>query len=154
MYQAEYRAGKRYAAASHWLRTLLEAGRLEAAVLDPWSGELHLAPARMWRQNNADRMIKKGRAEVPPSGNIGSLLVKQFADASVRAKPPMPQAQIGEAIEALERKTATKSLTRPEQADFVRKSFPGYHVTERQLREICRAVPVPSGRPRKSDNKV
>jgi len=153
LYQAEYRAGERYAAASHRLRALLEAGHLEAAILDPWSGELHPAPARMWRQNNADRMIKTGQAPLPHSSNAGSLLVKRFADASVRAKP-MPKAQIGEAIEALKEKTATKSLTRPEQADFVRKSFPTYHVTERQLREIFRAVPVLSGRPRKSNKKV
>jgi hypothetical protein len=153
LYQTEYRAGERYAAASRRLRALHEASQLEAAILDPWSGELHPAPARMWRQNNADRMIKTGQAPLPHSSNTGSLLVKRFADASVRAKP-MPKAQIGEAIEALKAKTATKSLTRPEQADFVRKSFPTYNVTERQLREIFRAVPVLSGRPRKSKKKV
>ena len=98
-------------------------------------------------------MIKKGRAQVPPSGNIGSLLVKQFADASVRAKP-MPKAKIGEAIEALKEKLATESLTRSQQAEFVRKSFPTCNVTERQLNEIFRAVPVLSGRPRKSNKKV
>jgi hypothetical protein len=152
-YQAEYRAGERYAAAIHWLHVLLEAGHLEAAIWDPCSGILHPVRARLWRQHGADRMIRKGRAQVPPSGNIGSLLVKRFADASMRAKP-MPKAQIGGAIEALKEKTATKSLTRPEQADFVRKSFPTYHVTERQISEIFRAVPVPSGRPRKSNKKV
>jgi hypothetical protein len=153
LYQDEYRAGERYAAASQQLRALLEADHLEAAILDPWSGELHPVPARFWRQNNADRLIKNGRAQVPHSGNIGSLLIKRFADANVRAQP-MPQAKIGEAIEVLKKEIATKSLTRPEQADFVRKSFPSYHVTERQLSEIFRAVPMPSGRPRKSNKKV
>ena len=152
LYQAEYEAAERHAAARHELRVLLEAGRLEAAILDPWTGELHPAPARMWRQHDADRMIKHGRAQKPPSGNIGDLLVKQFADASVPAK--LPRAKIAEAIEALKEKTATESLTRSQRAEFVRKSFPSYHVTERQLSEIFRAVPVPSGRPRKSNKKV
>jgi hypothetical protein len=43
------------------------------------------------------------------------------------------------------------SLTRPQQADFLRKTFASYHVTERQLAEIYQAVPVPTGRPRKPD---
>src|SRR6266702_5945589 len=36
-YQEEYRAGNRYAKTSHKFREMLEAGDLEAAVLDPWS---------------------------------------------------------------------------------------------------------------------
>jgi hypothetical protein len=152
-YQTEYRAAERHAAARHELRIRLEAGHLEAAILDPWSGELYRVPARMWRQHDADRIIKHGRAQKPPSGNIGSLLVKRFAGASVPAKP-VPAAKIREAIEALKEKIATESLTRSQQAEFVRKSFPSYHVTERQLSEIFRAVPVPTGRPRKSNKKV
>jgi hypothetical protein len=152
-YQAEYRAAERHATARHELRVRLEAGHLEAAILDPWSGELYRAPARMWRQDDADRIIKHGRAQKPPIGNVGSLLVKRFADASVHAKP-MPKAKIGEAIKALKEKTATESLTRSQQAEFVRKSFPSYHVTERQLSEIFRAIPVLTGRPRKSNRKV
>jgi hypothetical protein len=66
-------------------------------------------------------------------------------------RKPMPRAKIREAIEALKEKIATESLTRPQQAEFLRKSFPRYHVTERQLGEIFRAVPVPTGRRRKSD---
>jgi hypothetical protein len=66
----------------------------------------------------------------------------------------VPAAKIREAIEALKEKIATESLTRSQQAEFVRKSFPSYHVTERQLSEIFRAVPVPTGRPRKSNKKV
>jgi hypothetical protein len=153
LYQAEYRAAERHAAARHELRIRLEAGYLEAAILDPWSGELYRPPARMWRQDDADRIIKHGRAQKPSSGNIGSLLVKRFAEASVRAKP-LPAAKIREAIKALKEKTATESLTRPQQAKYVRKSFPSYHVTERQLNEIYRAVSVPTGRPRKSNKKV
>ena len=153
LYQDDYRAAERHAAARHELRIRLEAGHLEAAILDPWSGKLCRAPVQMWRQHDADRIIKHGRAQKPPSGNIGSLLVKRFADASVPAKP-LPAAKIREAIEALKAKIATESLTRPQQAEFVRKSFPSYHVTERQLSEIFRAVPVPTGRPRKSNKKV
>jgi len=107
----------------------------------------------MWRQHDADRIIKHGRAQKPPSGNVGSLLVKRFVEASVRGGP-MPKAKIGEAIKALKEKTATESLTRPQQAEFVRQSFPNYHVTERRMREILRAIPVLPGRPRKSDKKV
>jgi hypothetical protein len=100
-----------------------------------------------------NRIIKHGRAQKPPSGNVGSLLVKRFADASEPATP-LPAAEITKAIEALKAKIATESLTRPQQAEFVRKSFPSYRVTERQLSEIYRAVPVPTGRPRKSNKKV
>jgi hypothetical protein len=153
LYQAEYRAAERHAAARHELRIRLEAGHLEAAILDPWSGELYLAPVQMWRQHDADRIIKHGRAQKPPSGNVGSLLVKRFADASVLAKP-LPTAKIREAIEALKEKAATESLTRSQQEEFVRKRFPSYHVTERQLTEIFGSVPVPAGRPRKSNKKV
>lgn len=63
----------------------------------------------------------------------------------------MSPARIREAIAALKEKIATESLTRPQQADFLRKTFPSYHVTERQLAEIYQAVPVPTGRPRKPD---
>jgi hypothetical protein len=153
VYQAEYRAAERHAAARRELRVRLEAGHLEAAISDPWSGELHPVPVRMWRQHDADRMIKAGRAQKPPSGNIGSLLVKRFADASVHAKR-LPRAKIAEAIEALNEKTATESLTRSQQAELVRKTYPTFHVSDRQMNEIFRSVPVPAGRPRKSNKKV
>jgi hypothetical protein len=152
-YQAEYRAAERHAAARHELRVRLEAGHLEAAILDPYSGELYRVPARMWRQGDADRIIKRGRTQKPSGGNIGDLLVKRFAAASVPAKP-MPKAKIGEAIAALKEKTAIESLTRPQQAEFVRKTYPTVHVSDRQMNEIFRSVPVPSGRPRKSNKKV
>jgi hypothetical protein len=67
---------------------------------------------------------------------------------------PMPGVKIQEAIQALKEKTATESLTRANREDFVRKRFPGYHVTERQLAQIFRAVPVPTGRPKKSDKEA
>ena len=129
---------------------MLEAGELEAAILDPWTGKLHQASASLWRQHNADRMIEKGQASIPRSLNTGQLLIKQFAEAK-EPNRPIPQTKIQEAIEALKQKTATESLTRPQQKDFLRKTFASYHVTERQLNEIFRAVPVPTGRPRKSD---
>lgn len=150
IYQAEYQASERYEAACRQLRTLLESGQLEAAILDPFTGKLHRASTSLWRRANADRMIESGRAPIPGSPNMGSLAVKRFAEANVHPKP-MPAAKIQEAIGALKEKLATESLTRPEQADFVRETFPGYRVTERQLTQIFRAVPVPPGRPRKSD---
>jgi hypothetical protein len=150
LYQEEYRARKRHMDAHHRLRHLLETGQLEAAILDPWTGKLHRASASLWRRSDADRMIERGQAPIPGSPNRGSLLVKRFAEANVHTKP-MPRAKIQEAIEALKEKIATESLTRPQQADFLRKNFPSYHVTERQLAQIFRAVPVPTGRPRKSD---
>jgi hypothetical protein len=76
LYEAEYRAAERHAIARRELRVRLEAGHLEAAILDPWSGELYRARVQMWRQHDADRIIKHGRAQKPPSGNVGSLLVK------------------------------------------------------------------------------
>ena len=150
LYQEEYRARKRHMDTHHRLRELLEAGQLEAAILDPWSGKLYRASASLWRRFDADRMIESGEAPIPGSPNTGSLLVNRFAEANAQSKP-MPRAKIREAIEALKEKIATESLTRPQQAEFLRKTFPRYHVTERQLGEIFRAVPVPTGRRRKSD---
>jgi hypothetical protein len=150
-YQEEYSASKRLAAARRQLRVGLESGHLEAAVLDPWTGVLHQASASLWRRHNADRMIEKGEAPIPHSRNTGSLWVKRFAEANVCN--PMPEAKIKEAIEVLREKIATERLTRPQQRDFLRKHYPNYHVTERQLEEVFRAVPIPTGRPKKSGEK-
>jgi hypothetical protein len=149
-YQEEYRARQRYVDAQHRLRQLLEAGQLEAAILDPFTGALHQATTSLWRRHDADRLIEKGQAPIPRSLNTGSVLVKRFAEPNVDTKP-IPQAKIQEAIEALKEKIATESLTRPEQADFLRETFSAYRITERQLRQIFEAVPMPTGRPRKSD---
>jgi hypothetical protein len=132
------------------LRQSLEAGQLEAAILDPWSGQLHEAPASLWRRHDADRMIEKGRAPIPRSPNTGSILVKRFGDPNVDTKP-LPQAKIKQAIEALKAKLATESLTRSEQEDFLRETFPGFRIATRQFRQIFEAIPAPKGRPRKSD---
>jgi hypothetical protein len=132
------------------LRQLLEAGQLEAAILDPFTGALHQATTSLWRRHDADRLIEKGQAPIPRSSNTGSVLVKRFAESNVDTRP-IPQAKIQEAIEALKKKLATESLTRSEQAEFVRQTFSAYRITERQLRKIFRAVPMPTGRPRKSD---
>jgi hypothetical protein len=153
VYQAEYLARGRYAAASRQLRVRLDSGRFDAAILDPWSGTLHRAPASLWRQHNADRVIATGEAPLPHSSNTGELLLKRFADASVPAKP-MPKAKIAEAIELLMTKIGTENLTRTQQAELVRNNFPNSRVSTRQLNEIFRSVPVPIGRPRKSDKKV
>jgi hypothetical protein len=59
-YQAEYRARKRYENACYRIRALLEAGGLEAAILDPFNGIVHRASTALW--HDADRMIEKGRA--------------------------------------------------------------------------------------------
>jgi|SRR5450759_5610045 hypothetical protein len=153
LYQKEYRARQRYVDARHRLLQRLEAGQLEAAISDPFTGNLHRASASLWRRHDADRMIESGRAPIPGSPNAGSLLVKRFAEANVDAKP-MPRTKIQEAIEALRAKIATESLTRPQQEDFLRKTFPSYHLTERQFREIFQVVPVLPGRPKKSDKRV
>jgi hypothetical protein len=152
-YQDEYRASKRYADARHQLRVRLEGGDLEAAIWDAFTGTLHPVPASLWRLHNADRMIEKGEAPIPGSLNTGGLLVKQFAEASVPAKPMSP-AKMREAIEALKAKNATETLTRPQQEEFLRESFPGYHITVRQKNKIFQSVPVKPGRPKKSDNSV
>jgi hypothetical protein len=152
-YQDEYRASKRYADACHRLRVRLEGGDLEAAIWDAFTGMLHPAPASLWRLHNADRMIEKGEAPIPRSPNTGQLLVKRFAEASVSAKP-MPPAKIREAIEALKAKNATETLTRPQQEDFLRRSFPNYRITKRQIAQIFQSVPIQPGRPKKSDKTV
>jgi hypothetical protein len=153
VYQAEYRESERYTAARQRLRALLEGGDLEAAILDPFTGTLYRAPASLWRQHGSDRMIEKGHAPIPRSRNVGQVLVKAFAEASEPAKP-MPAAKIRDVIEALKARIATESLTRPQQAEFVRKKFPTYHLTARQLREIFGQVKVATGRPKKSDKAV
>jgi hypothetical protein len=150
-YQKEYREGKRHKAARDRLRVLLEGGDREAAILDPSTGIVHRAATSLWRRSGADRMIKKGQAPIPRSPNMGSIIIKEFRAADAPAKP-MPAAKIREAIKALQEEMAKKSLTRPQQAQFVRKTFSGYRVTERQLSEIYQSVTVPLGRPKqKSD---
>jgi hypothetical protein len=150
LYQEEYEAHERYVSARDQLRASLERGDFEAAALDPFSGTLHPVPASLWRRHGADRMIEKGQAPIPASLNTGKLLVKRFAEAN-EAKRPLPKAKIPEAIAALKEKLATESLTRPQQADFLRQSFASYQLTEQTIREIFRAVAVPPGRPKKSD---
>jgi hypothetical protein len=149
-YQAAYRANKRYEDTCDRLRILLEGGDLEAAILDPFTGIRHRASTTLWRRSDAERMIKKGQAPIPRSPNTGTLVVKEFREPSLPARP-MSTPGIEQAIKALQEKMATESLTRAEQTDFVRKNFPSYHVTERQLRKIFRSVTVQPGRPRKSD---
>jgi hypothetical protein len=149
-YQDEYRASKRHAAARDRLRVLLERGELEAAMVDSWTGALHRASTALWRRHDADRMLQAGQTPLPRSRNTGCLYIKQFAAPSVTVTP-LPQAKIAEAIEALREKLKTESLTRLQQADFVHARFPTYRVTERQLRQIYRAIPAPPGRPKKSD---
>ena len=150
-YQIEYRAGLRYEAARDRLRVLLESGDREAAILDPFTGKMHRAAKTLWRQSDADRMIKKGRAPIPGSPNSGWIFIKEFRAAAAPTKP-MPGAKISEAIKALQEEMAKRSLTRPQQAHFVRERFSDYRVSERQIREICQSVRVRPGRPkRKSD---
>lgn len=152
-YQDEYQASERYVTARHQLRVRLESGDLQAAILDPFTGMLHCAPASFWRQHNADRMIDKAEAPIPHSPNTGQLLVKRLAEAGVSAKP-MPAARIREAIEALKAKTATETLTRPQQENFLRASFPDFHITKAQISSIFQEVPIRTGRPKKSDKAV
>jgi hypothetical protein len=152
-YQKEYQARVRYVAARRRLRERLEADELEAAISDPWTGKLHRALPSLWRRADADRMIEKGQAPIPGSRNTGSLLVKRFVGPNVQRKP-LPKAKIQEAVVLLKEKTASETLTRSQQAEFLRKSFPTHSLTERQIQEICRAVPVSTGRPKKSDKKV
>ena len=150
-YQIEYRAGLRYEAARDRLRVLLESGDREAAILDPFTGKMHRAAKTLWRQSGADRMIKKGRAPIPGSPNTGSIIIKEFRAAAAPTKP-MPGAKISEAIKALQEEMAKRSLTRPQQAHFVRDRFSGYRVSDRQISQIYQSVTVRLGRPkRKSD---
>ncbi len=99
-YQEEYRARQRYVVALGRLRQMLEAGECEAAILDPWSGNLHQASASLWRRQDTDRMLERGQAPIPGSPNVGRLFVKQFAQSD-KPQKPLPQAKIKDAIEAL-----------------------------------------------------
>ena len=119
----EYRAGQRYEAARDRLRVLLEIGDREAAILDPFTGQMHRAAKTLWRRSGADRMIKKGRAPIPGSPNTGSIIIKEFR-AAVPAKP-IPGAKIREAIKALQEEMATKSLTRPATGAFCAREILG-----------------------------
>src|SRR5262245_15507810 len=69
LYQEEYRARVRLTDTQHRLRQLLEAGQLDAVILDPWSGKLHRTPASLWRRHDAGRIIDKGQAPIPGSRN-------------------------------------------------------------------------------------
>jgi hypothetical protein len=132
---------------------MLEASDLEAVIRDPFTGTLHRASTAMWRRHDADRMIKKGQAPIPRSPNMGSLLVKDFAEASAPSKP-ISRPKIGDMTRALQEKTAAQRLTRAQQKDFIREKFPTYRITERQFIQIFQKVPVPTGRPKKPDKKV
>jgi hypothetical protein len=151
-YQAEFRARERYVAARHRIRVMLEAGDLEAAILDTWTGDLHRGSAALWRRHDAERMIDRERAPLPRGADMGSLWIKDFAEVGVRCKP-LPAAKKRDLIRALQEKGAAERLTRPQQKDFLRKTFPAYRITERQFGEIFREVTVPTGRPKKSDKK-
>ena len=74
-------------------------------ILGP--GTLHPVSTAFWRRHDAGRMIERGEAPIPGSPNMGTLCVKEFAEASVPPKP-IPQAKIGEAIEALQEKQRQK----------------------------------------------
>jgi hypothetical protein len=150
-YQAEYEARERYVSARDQLRASLERGDFEAAALNPFTGTVHPVPASLWRRHDADRIIEKGQAPIPASLNTGKLLVKRFAETNDEPKKPLPKAKIREAIAALKARLATESLTRDQQADFLRQTFSSYQLSERTIREIFRAVAVPPGRPKKSD---
>jgi hypothetical protein len=152
-YQEEYRARKRNEDTCDQLRTSLEAGEFEAAILDPFTGKLHRASTALWRQHDADRMIEMGRAPIPHSLNTGSLVVKEFPVQSTPRRP-LPTSKIGEVIDALREKVATEYLTRPQQKDFVGKRFRNYHVADRQFKKIFQEVPVATGRPKESGKKV
>jgi hypothetical protein len=152
-YQKEYQARVRYLDARRRLRERLAADELEAAILDPWTGKLHRASPSLWRRADADRIIDNGQARIPGGRNIGSLLIKRFVGPNVPRKP-LPKAKIREAIARLKEKTASETLTRPQQAEFLRESFSTYSLTTRQIEEIFRAVPTSTGRPKKSDKKV
>jgi hypothetical protein len=153
-YQAEYRAYERYEAARYELRVRLESGRLEAVILDPFRGTIHRARLSLWRQHNADRIISKGEAPIPYTDMTGSFFIKTFPDTSGDLKPPIPETKIREAIELLKKKIASASLTRPQQAEFVRQTFQNFHVTERQMQQIFQEVPVSIGRRKNSDKKI
>jgi hypothetical protein len=119
LYQAEFRARERYVAARHRIRAMLEAGDLEAAILDPWTGDLHRGSAALWRRHDAERMIDKERAPLPRGAD--------FAEVGVPCKP-IPGAKMTDLIRALREKGAAERLTRPQQTDFIRKTFPlPYH---------------------------
>src|SRR6266566_7310478 len=122
LYQEEYRARQRHVDVQRRLRQLLDAGELEAAILDPWTGNSHQASASLWRRHDADRMIEKGQAPIPGSRNTGKLLVKQFAEANEPRKP-LPRAKIPETIGALKAKLATESLTRGSTGGFLAPDF-------------------------------
>jgi hypothetical protein len=143
----------RYLDARRRLRERLEADELEAAILDSRTGKLHQVSPSLWRRADADRIIDNGQAPIPGSRNTGSLLVKRFVGPNVQRKS-LPKAKIQEAIVLLKEKLASETLTRPQQAEFLRESFSTYFLTERQIQEIFQAVPVSTGRPKKSDKKI
>src|ERR1019366_8557282 len=89
-YQAEYRARKQYENACKRLRAKLEAGELEAAILDAFKGKgkLHRASTALWRQHDADRMIEKGRAPIPYSRRQGISCAEPAPHAATRVKNP------------------------------------------------------------------
>jgi hypothetical protein len=77
-YQAEYLARQRYEAARLELLTRLEAGALQAVVIDPRNGRAYKVDRNIWRRNDAEHFIDRGQA--PYRGvhceQIGTLYIK------------------------------------------------------------------------------
>lgn len=63
-YQAERLARMRYEEVHNEFIGRLEAGEIKAAVLDPWSGEIHPVPVKTWRTSAASRYVSKGRGPI------------------------------------------------------------------------------------------
>jgi hypothetical protein len=63
-YQAERLARLRYEKVHNEFIVRLEAGVIKAAVLDPWSGEIHPVPVKTWRTSAASRYVSKGRGPI------------------------------------------------------------------------------------------
>jgi hypothetical protein len=77
-YRAEYLARQRYEAARLELRTRLEAGVLQAVVIEPWNGRDYNVDRKIWRRKDANHFIDRGTA--PYRGvhceQIGTLYIK------------------------------------------------------------------------------
>jgi hypothetical protein len=71
----------------------IEAGGLEAAILDPFNGILHRASTALWRQHDADRMIEKGRAYSAQSEY--RLVCGQEIPRAKHARRPLPRQKSG-----------------------------------------------------------
>jgi hypothetical protein len=135
-YETNVAARKRWADVIEELLRRLEAGKLRAAVLNPWTGATNRLSQAFWRRSGAERMLVRGKGPIPYSTNHGTLLIEVFQPKAAQA--PKRQLTGSEMDNAAQQLKGSQNLTRPQQKKLILDLYP--HMTDRQWRELLKMV--------------